>query len=139
MLKNEIEAHGREVLCCKFEVAFASKELRLTTGGSHEFDAVSTDDRIVASIKSASDKTSNGKYPAGKIKDAEAELYYLTLVSAHSKSLVLTDPQFFERMKNRLKGKLPQNIKLRLIPLSSEMQEQVDIVRKKASDEMSRG
>jgi hypothetical protein len=137
LLKTKVEPYVRKVLCSEYSIAFASAKVSLTTGGSHEFDAVSTGDRIVASIKSSSGKTRSENVPSGKIKDAEAELYYLMLVPASIRLLVLTNREFFDIMTKRLVDKLPQNIELRLISLPQELQEQVDIVQKKASVEVS--
>ena len=81
-LKMVVEDYVRETLAKKFGSRFRSRVLTLQTGGHHEFDAVSEDGQIVAAIKSASGKTSGGKNPSGKVQGVEAELYYLTLVSA---------------------------------------------------------
>jgi len=59
------------------------------TGGAHEFDAVSDDLSIVPAIKAAGGRTASARIPSGKIKNAEAELYYLTLVPAEVRLLVL--------------------------------------------------
>jgi hypothetical protein len=45
---------------------FSKRVLPLAPGGSHEFDAVSADGMIVASIKSAGGRTSGGKFPGGQ-------------------------------------------------------------------------
>src|SRR3990172_11746299 len=70
---------------------FDKRFLELTTGGKHEFDAVSKDISIVASIKTHSWTTSGGKRPAGKIAQLYQELYFLNLVEAKKKCLVLTN------------------------------------------------
>lgn len=137
LLKTIVEPHVRAELTSEFGVSFAANTVILTTGGTHEFDAVSTDGRIVASIKSASGKTSGGKVPSGKIKDVEAELYYLSLVSAQNRLLVLTTPEFYDIMSRRLAGRLLREIELRLISLPHELQEQVNLVQKRASAEVS--
>ena len=132
-----VEPYVRKKLCEEFGVAFSSEKVTLTTGGLHEFDAVSSDRRIVAGIKSAPDRTSGRNIPSGKIKSAEAELYYLTLAPASKRLLVLTTPEFHARMKKRLDGARHPDIELKLIPLPPELQKQVNAVRKKASAEMS--
>lgn len=95
-LRRVVEGYVREQLRREFEQPFAAASLALAPGGRHEFDAVSQDGRVVASIKSASGLTAGGRIPAGKIKDSVAELYYLSLVSAPVRRLVLTTPAFFE-------------------------------------------
>ena len=111
--------------------------LTLTTGGTHEFDAVSDDQKIVASIKSAGGKTARGKRPSGKISDSEAELYYLTLVQSEIRFLVLTTPEFYDIMAKRLEGRLASGIELTLIELPEEMQAQIAQVQNSASAEVS--
>ena len=46
----------------------------------HNFDAVSEDNNIVASIKSHSWFTSGGKIPSGKIGQIYQSLYFMSLV-----------------------------------------------------------
>lgn len=115
---------------------FESRVLTLVTGGTHEFDAVSADGTVVASIKSASGKTSSGQLPAGKIRAAEAELYYLTLIDAPTRLLVLTNKEFYEIMRKRLEGRLAHGIDLKFVPLPKDVQEHVAETQALASREV---
>lgn len=137
-LKHVVEPFVREALAREFGIRFEPRVLALSTGGTHEFDAVSQDGRIVASIKSASGKTARGRIPSGKIKDAIAELYFLALVRAPVRMLVLTSPDFHDIMSQKLVGRLAPGLSLKLLVLPQEMQEQVKQVQKTASDEVSR-
>ena len=74
-LRQVVEEHVREHLAAEFGQTFSARYLALTPGGRHEFDAVSADGLIVASIKSASGLTAGGRIPSGKIRDSLAELY----------------------------------------------------------------
>jgi hypothetical protein len=136
-LKGAVERYVREQLAIEYGAAFSAEVLPLVTGGMHEFDAVSADLRVVASIKSASGKTSGGKFPAGKVNSAIAELYFLSLVSAHVRLLVLTTPEFHEILCDRLEGRLAKGLELKLIELPSEMQGRVRQIQVRASDEVS--
>lgn len=136
-LKKVVEPHARKKLADEYGASFDSQLLELSTGGKHEFDAVSSDGRIVAAIKSSSGKTARGNVPAAKIKNSEAELYYLTLVSAPTKLLVLTDPEFHQIMTARLVGRLAPGIAVKLIELPPHIQSQVQRLQKIASDEVS--
>ena len=136
-LRNDVENCVRQELTKEFGVSFKPLDFPLVTGGRHEFDAVSEDGRIVGAIKSASGKTAGGRVPAGKIKDAEAELYYLTLVLAPTRMLVLTNPEFYEIMSTRLRGRLAPGLTLKLVVLPEEIQQRVTNVQKTASDEVS--
>ncbi|MDI6872062.1 MAG: hypothetical protein QME79_12110 [Bacillota bacterium] len=136
-LKDQVEQYVRAALKGEYGVGFDSRFLKLSTGGRHEFDAVSEDEQIVATIKSSSGKTAAGNLPSGKIQAVEAELYYLTLVDAPVRMVVLTTPQFFDIMRGRLKGKLAPGLHLKLVELPSELQALASRVQQKASREVS--
>src|SRR4051812_434502 len=95
-LTTMVEEHVRAALSVQYGVAFEKKVLPLVTGGHHEFDAVAVDGSIVGSIKSAGGKTSGGKHPGGKVNACIAELYFLTLVEAPTRQLILTTAEFYE-------------------------------------------
>lgn len=136
-LKRTVEDYVRVQLEREFGVPFRAAVLQLTTGGTHEFDAVSQDGRVVAGIKAASGKTSGGRIPVGKIKSAIAELYFLSLVPAARRILVLTNPEFYQILSTRLQGRLAEGLELKLLELPSDIQAQVDRVRRDASLEVS--
>ena len=137
VLKRVVEPFVRHVLAEEFGMEFESQVVTLSTGGTHEFDAVSSDGKVFASIKSASGKTSGGNNPSGKIRDVEAELYYLALAEAPTRILVLTNPEFFEIMSRRLTGRLAPGISMRLVELPSNIVSQVEQVQRAASSEVS--
>ncbi len=60
-LTIQIEDYVRGVLENRFDQPFTKERLTLEPGGHHEFDAVSRDRSIIASIKSASGRTASGK------------------------------------------------------------------------------
>ncbi len=140
ILKKKVEPFVRQWLKERFRVSFESKEIVLTRSqkpnGKHEFDAVSKDKRIVAGIISAGGKTSRGKNPQGKINKGIAELYFLSLIEADQKLLVLTDPAFVEIFKKKTKGRLAQGIKIIHCPLSKELEVEVTKMRVPASKEV---
>lgn len=122
---------------------FAEKSLPLRkkkdgTYAVHRFDAVSEDNSIVASIKSHSWLTSGGKLPSGKIGQIYQSLYFLSLVDAKTKLLILTQREAYQGFLTVSDGKVAEDIEVRLCPLSPELQKLVDNVHHKASQEMSR-
>lgn len=135
--KTHVEPHVREALEVKYRVPFHSRKLRLTTGGWHEFDAVSEDGSIVASIKSLSGKTAGGKRPAAKYSTCLAEMYYLSLVKADQRILVLTTPAWHEMFLTFIEGRRHPDVRIELVPLSAEIQAEVDKVRDIASGEVT--
>lgn len=103
----------------------------------HEFDAVSRDHTVVVSIKALSGKTAGGKNPSGKVKDANAELLFLSLVQASRRLLVLTDESFFRLFKRESDGKRPPGVELLHVPLPQSIKEKVERARQIASREVS--
>lgn len=136
-LTTEVEEYVRKSLQERFGTKFHKRVLDLMTGGHHEFDAVSDDGKIVASIKATSGKTASGKIPAGKFNNALAEIYYLSLVDAPTRLLVLTYPAFYEMLKVKTTGALALGVDLDCVILPDEMQREVDRVLAAASKEVS--
>ena len=108
------------------------------TYATHKFDAVSEDNTIVASIKSHSWLTSGGKSPGGKIGQIYQSLYFLSLVDAKTKLLILTDREAYEGFLAVSNGKVAEGVEIKLCPLPPELQLLVTKVQQKASQEMSR-
>jgi hypothetical protein len=137
VLTTQVEEHVRNVLSKEFGQNFTKVRLPLSTGGQHEFDAVSRDGTVVASIKSSSGKTASGKHPAGKVDSAIAELYFLSLISAPTKYLVLTSAAFYDIFVKTLDAKIASGIQVRHVQLPDELQELVDGVHREASLEVT--
>lgn len=137
VLTVEVERHVREVLAARYDQPFAKRVLRLPSGGSHEFDAVSVDGMIVASVKSAGGRTASGKHPGGKVNGAIAELYFLSLITAPTRALVLTTPEFHKIFTTTMAGKIADGIDVELVPLPPQLQAQVNRVQQLASLEVT--
>lgn len=135
--KTHVEPFVREELERRHGLVFTSRTLTLTTGGTHEFDAVSSDGSVVASIKSLSGKTSGGKRPAAKYSTCLAELYFLSLVKAPRRVLVLTTPDWYAMFMRYMENRLDPRLKIELIRLPDDIQAEVDRVRALASGEVS--
>jgi hypothetical protein len=115
--KSHVEPFVRTELERIHGVPFTSQHLTLTTGAKHEFDAVSVDRQIVASIKSLSGKTSGGKRPAAKYSTCLAELYFLSLVAAPKRILVLTTPDWHTMFVTYIEGRQHPGVEIELIKL----------------------
>ena len=93
---------------------------------------------MVASVKSASGLTSGGRIPRGKIKDCIAELYYLSLIEAPVRRLVLTTPGFFNIFMKKTAGAVDRGHHDRLpSPPRQTSRQQVDEVVREASREVT--
>jgi hypothetical protein len=139
-IKTKIHPYVRDWLKERYGITFGKSRVHLQgCEGFHVFDAVSTDGKIVAEIKAASGRTSGDKSPAGKRASAFEQLYYLSLATAETKLLVLTDPEFFHIIRKKSTGKLPSNIQLLYCPLPTELAAVIRSVTRKASEEIDRG
>lgn len=138
-MRREVEDYVRGVLEVEHHEVFLPKRLALRTGGSHEFDAVSANGQIVVSIKAASGLTAGGKNPSGKVKDCIAELYYLSLVDAPVRKLVLTTPEFHRLFIKQTAGAIADGLGVECCPLPADLQRRVNEVVRIASREVSPG
>ncbi len=65
-------------------------------------------------------------------------MYFLTLVSASIRLLVLTNPEFYGMFTRVTAGQTAEGLRVKLLPLLPEMQNSVDGVTRLVSEEMSR-
>ena len=144
-IKKEVEPWVRNWLTRQFpEHRFDRRHLVLTCitqekPGSHEFDAVSEDGTVVAAIKGHSWKTSGGNLPAAKYASMYQELYFLTLVKADRRFLILTNEEMYSDFQNRSKGKIADGIELMFCQLTDEsMRRRMQSIGDEASREMTR-
>jgi hypothetical protein len=136
-LRYAVEPWVRQQLERQYGKPFHAKVLPLSPGGAHEFDAVSGDGSIVGSIKANSGLTSGGNHPTGKVATVLNEVYFLTLVEAQQRLLVLTNPEFHEIFVRTTRGQIVTDVEILLVPLPPGMQAIVDGVVRVASQEMS--
>jgi len=132
-LTSAVEDGVRHRLSEHYQTSFHRRTLRLQTGGEHEFGAVSDNGRIVASIKTAS---AGGRAPASKVVNCLAELYFLSLVRARRRLLVLTSPEFHQLFSTLARGKVAPGIEIVHIPLPIEVQARVSAVQQASGDEV---
>jgi len=139
-LKSIVEDHVRAWLAAKFGQPFGLQFLELTgvqgNARRHEFDAVSQDHTIVCGIRTASWKTRSKKRGSGKVQGAYTELYFLNLVPAQHKYLILTDPEFFECFQRETVGRLAMGVGLLHCPLPAELCAEIDAIRKTSRAEL---
>lgn len=127
----------RSELEAQYRMPFRKRQLQLAPGGMREFNAVSDDTRVVASIKYSGGRTSSGQSPAAKIQAGIAELYFLSLIDAERKLLILTTPEFHTLFREHMQDKIASGIDVVHLPLPAELQAQVATVHRIASAEMS--
>lgn len=135
--KTHVEPYVRAEMERLHGRRFSCKILKLITGGTHEFDAVAEDGSIVASIKSLSGKTKGGNNGAARYANCIAELYFLSLVFAETRMLVLTTPEQHTMFTKYIRGRLVPGVSVELLTLPPEIQAEVDRIRSIASGEVS--
>jgi hypothetical protein len=126
----------RGELGCEYDVAFGKREMRLRTGRMRSFNAAASDGSVVATVMNSSGMTSGGKKPVGKIKGAIAEVYFLSLVDARQRLLVVTNASFVAYLQHELDGALVEGVQLRHLALPADLAARVAKVTSTASAEM---
>lgn len=108
-----------------------------TTPGYHEFDAVSEDKSIISAIKGHSFKTSGGNLPQAKFASLYQELYFLSLVKAKRRLLILTNKEMYTDFVERSKGKVADDVEIIYCQLPEDLGRGMINISNKASKEMS--
>ena len=81
----------REWLPREFGQRFSRERLKLTPGGVFDFDAVSADEKIVASISTSASRTATGKLAVGKLTKIRSDMLFLLMASCDQRLVILTD------------------------------------------------
>lgn len=138
-LKKPVEDYVRVWLSSKYNIQFneGEKQIDLSTGGKHRFDIVSQDGSIIGDIKSSAVRP-DGKVGAGTIKSVFLDLYYLSLVKADKKLMVLTNKDFFKVFENRAKGKILPDTELVYCELPASLSKEVLEINRMARGEISK-
>ena len=122
----------------KFGISFLGKKVSLTSGGAFDFDAVSGDQKFVATISTAGAYTSSGRRGVGKIQKVRSDIYFLLLTDAERLVAVLTEQDMFDYWKREVEiGRVPSSIEFSLAELPAELRAKLEESRAKASKEVS--
>jgi len=121
-----------------FDKSFLGKRLRLTSGGAFDFDAVSDDNEIVATISTAGAFTASGRRGVGKIHKIRSDIYFLLLAEIKRKVVVLTEKDMFDVWIGEIEsGRVPDSIEIVLSDIPNELREKLEASRQKASKEVT--
>lgn len=128
----------REWLPKFYNQQFRRERLRLSAGGVFDFDAVSSDNSIVANISTSSGLTSGGRSPAGKIQKLRADMLFLLMVKAEKRLIVLTEKGMYDLcLKEKGNGRVPLEIEFVLVELHETLSKSLQDAREIASKEVS--
>lgn len=136
-IRTEIEPWVREWLAIQYNgVTFSEKKVKLPTGDSYNFDAVSQDGTIVGAILSNRAKTRTGRENTGGVRKASQDLNYLKVLPSHiTKLMIFTDTDFCELIIRRGKRQGIGGIQFLVCKLPPPLQSLLDSILDKASRE----
>src|SRR5205823_9503210 len=105
-----------------FGMKFSRERLQLRSGGVFDFDAVSEDHSIVATISTSGAKTSGGKHGVGKILKLRSDMLFLTMVEAKRRVIVLTEHDMYDQCQKEAEGgRVPTEIEFVCAVLPEEV------------------
>lgn len=101
----------REWMPAQFGQKFHRERVKLTSGGVFDFDAVSADETIIATISTSSSTTVSGKQAVGKLMKLRSDMLFLLLAAPKRAVMVLTEADMFHAcLKEREGGRVPKEI-----------------------------
>ena len=122
----------------KYGQSFYRERVRLSSGGVFDFDAVSTDEKTVATISTSGAKTATGKPAVGKALKVRSDIFFLLLAEAEERICVLTEEDMYDFWLRELDaGRVPPTVKFALADIPAELREKLSTSRQKASREVS--
>jgi hypothetical protein len=121
----------------KYGMTFTKQRLRMHGGGLFEFDAVSSDLKIIANVSTATACTHRGSVASGKKSKLRADCLMLQLGSGEKKLMILTEPCLYElAIKEQKVGRLPLDIEICHAVLPQRLRIELEKAREKASQEV---
>lgn len=128
----------QEWMPLQFGQTFHRDRVRLTSGGVFDFDAVSGDRTIVASISTSSAQTSGAKRGSGKLMKLRSDMLFLVLASPPRALMIFTETDMFELCeREKAGGRAPQNIEFYHAPLPAHLAAKLKVAKQVSSDEVS--
>jgi len=117
---------------------FRRERLTLRSGGKFDFDAVCTDDEIVASISTSSSMTSGGKAGSGKMMKLRSDMLFLLMAEAERRIMVLTEKDMYDKcLAERDGGRVPPEIEFVLAVIPDDLREKLIKAKGESSREVS--
>ena len=93
----------------QFRRPFTKRKLKLSSGGYFEFDAVSSDRRVIVTVSTSRSKTSSGRRGPGKMNKIRSDILFLSLRKAGRRIVVLTERDMYRNCAQQQEmGRLPR-------------------------------
>ena len=122
----------------RFGQPFSKQKLRLSSGGNFEFDAVSADKQVIATVSTSRSSTSSGRRGAGKMNKIRSDILFLSLRRARHRLVVLTERDMHSHCSRQQDlGRLPKWVELLLAPLPRPLAKSLRQARRRSSREVS--
>lgn len=121
-----------------FGTRFRRERLTLRSGGKFDFDAVSDDDRIVATISTSNSFTAGGKHAVGKLMKLRSDMLFLSMAEAERRVIVLTESDMYERcIAEKNGGRVPREVEFVLAQIPNELRLRLQSAKAASSKEVS--
>lgn len=128
----------REWMLTQYGEPFYRERLLLTSGGYFDFDAVSADRSIAATISTSGAKTASGKHAVGKLLKIRSDMYFLLLANVLRRVVVLTEHDMYELcLKESAGGRVHGDIEFVHVEIPTDLATRLTAARSKASEEVS--
>lgn len=119
-----------------FNQSFHKERLRLSPGGLFEFDAVSHDKKLIASISTNGGITAPGRKATPKLNKVRSDILFLLLYEANRRLVLLTDKAMFNLCEQeRANGRMPPQVEFIHAALPPDLEEQCKVARQIAAQE----
>jgi hypothetical protein len=124
-------------MASQFGMKFSRERLTLRSGGVFDFDAVSEDRSIVATISTSGAKTSGGRNASGKIFKLRSDMLFLAMVEAKRRVIVLTERDMYDQCaRESAGGHVPLEIEFVCADIPEDLRARLIASRVKASGEV---
>jgi hypothetical protein len=121
-----------------FGTPFSRERLPLRSGGVFDFDAVSDDPSIIATISTSGAKTAGGKNAVGKLLKLRSDMLFLTMVKAERWLVVLTERDMYDQCAKEVAGgRVPSEIEFVCADLPGDLRARLVAARMRASSEFA--
>jgi len=136
-MQLEVEDYvRRNWMVQQFGTRFSRERLVLRSGGVFDFDAVSEDRSIVATISTSGAKTAGGNNAVGKILKLRSDMLFLTMVEAKRRLIILTERDMCDQCEREAAGgRVPPEIEFDCAIIPDELRARLISARLKASAE----
>ena len=122
----------------EYGIQFQRERVSLTSGGVFDFDAVSTDLTIAATISTSGATTASGKSAVGKLLKIRSDMLFLLLAKVNRRLVVLTESDMYARcLKEREGGRVPPEIEFVCADIPSDLRQRLLKARAISSKEVS--